>query len=169
MESLINDQIANEMYSANLYLSMSSYFISLDLDGFSNFYKVQAQEELSHAMKQFDYLHRVSGKLVMQSIPQPVTEFKSIDETIEVTLKHEEEVSKKIYEIAREALAEGDFATHTFIQWFITEQVEEIDTISHLLQKVRMIKDNTSALYLLNTELSQRKFAGTIDVNSNAN
>ena len=169
MESLINDQIANEMYSANLYLSMSSYFISLDLDGFSNFYKVQAQEELSHAMKQFDYLHRVSGKLVMQSIPQPVTEFKSIDETIEVTLKHEEEVSKKIYEIAKEALAEGDFATHTFIQWFITEQVEEIDTISHLLQKVRMIKDNTSALYLLNTELSQRKFAGTIDVNSNAN
>lgn len=156
MEELINDQFNKELYSVNLYLSMSSYFKSRDLDGFAHFFRIQAQEEQMHAMKQFDYIHQVDGVIVMKEVAAPQTKFKSIKQVFELSLAHEKSVTKSIYNIVEQALKDKDFATHAFFQWFITEQVEEEATVKTLIKKIEMIGDNSSALYLLNDELAKR-------------
>jgi ferritin len=158
MLQLLNDQFNRELYSVNLYLSMASYCLSEDLDGFANFYRVQAQEETFHAMKQFDYIHQVEGKVTMQALSQPPAEFSGLTDLFEKTIAHEKEVSRSINELVQQALSESDFATHTFLQWFITEQVEEESTMHTLLKKLKMIGDNQSALYLMNEELGRRTF-----------
>ena len=157
IENLLNDQIMKELFSVNLYLSISSYFMDLELDGFANFFREQAQEETMHAMKQFDYIHQVDGKVTMGIIEAPKTEFGSIMEALKVSLNHEQEVTAAIHNIVKEAMAESDFATHTFLQWFVTEQVEEEGLLRNLLKKMEMVGDNSSALYLLNEELGRRK------------
>jgi ferritin len=156
MQEMLNEQYHKEIYSAHLYLSMCSYFLDRDLDGFANYFKVQAQEELMHAAKQFDYMHEIDGKISMKSIDAPPNEFDSIIDCFEQTLAHEREVTKSIYSLVKQALDEGDFASHTFLQWFVTEQVEEESSVKTLLKKLEMIGDNSSALYLLNDELSKR-------------
>lgn len=158
MLQLLNDQFNRELYSVNLYLSMASFCLSEDLDGFANFYKVQAQEETFHAMKQFDYIHQIEGKVTMQALAEPPAIFSSLIHLFEETIKHEKEVSKSINQLVQQALSESDFATHTFLQWFITEQVEEENTMQTLLKKLKMIGDNQSALYLMNEELGRRVF-----------
>lgn len=158
MLQLLNDQFNRELYSVNLYLSMASFCLSEDLDGFANFYKVQAQEETFHAMKQFDYIHQIEGKVTMLALAQPPSVFSSLIHLFEQTILHEKEVSKSINQLVQQALSESDFATHTFLQWFITEQVEEENTMQTLLKKLKMIGDNQSALYLMNEELGRRVF-----------
>lgn len=156
MEKLINDQFNKELYSVNLYLSMSSYFKSRDLDGFAHFFRIQAKEENMHAMKQFDYIHQVDGVIAMQTVAAPPTTFESIKQVFELSLSHERLVTKSIYNIVEQALNDKDFATHAFFQWFITEQVEEEATVKTLIKKIEMIGDNSSSLYLLNDELLKR-------------
>jgi ferritin len=156
MEQMLNDQYNKEVYSAHLYLSMCSYFLDRDLDGFANYFKIQSKEELMHAEKQFEYVHDVDGKITMGAIEAPGNEFESIIDCFQQTLAHEKEVTQSIYGLVKQALAEGDFATHTFLQWFITEQVEEESSVKALLKKLEMIGDNSSALYLLNDELLKR-------------
>lgn len=158
MEQMLNEQINKELFSSHLYLSMCSYFLEKELDGFANFFRVQAQEELFHAHKQFDYIHHAGGKITMMAVAQPQTDFDSTLQAFEVTLKHERSVSQSINDLAKQAISEDDYATHAFLQWFLTEQVEEEALVNNLLAKLRMIGDNTSALYLLNTELAQRSF-----------
>lgn len=158
MEKLLNEQIAKELYSANLYLSMCSYFKEQELDGFANFFRVQSKEELFHADKQFDYVHEVGGKVTLAALAKPETDFKSVIDVFKITLKHEESVTKSINALVKQALEENDYASHTFLQWFITEQVEEEAQVNNLLRKLQMIGDNSSAMYLLNNELLQRTF-----------
>jgi ferritin len=157
MEKLLNEQFLRELFSANQYLSISSYYESLELDGFANFFRIQAQEELMHAMKQFDYLHQVDGRIIMDAIPRPVTEFHNIKEGIELSLKQEREITRQINSLMKEAMNESDFATQSFLQWFINEQVEEEAIVNNVLRKLELIGDNTSALYLLNEELKRRQ------------
>lgn len=157
MEKALNDQFNMELESSNLYLSMCSYFIDKDLDGFANFYRLQAMEEHEHAMRIFDYVHEVDGKIEMRSISTVETEFESNEEVLRITLDHEKKVSKSIYDLVGQALEEKDYATHSMLQWFVSEQVEEEALIKSYLQKVRMVGDSNSALYLLNEELGQRK------------
>lgn len=157
MQQMLNEQFHREMLAANQYLAISSYFEGRDLDGFSHFFRLQAQEEMSHAMKQFDYLHRVDGRIIMQQVPQPQTEFGSDMEALEFALNHERKVTKDINRIMKVASEEEDFATQTFMQWFVNEQVEEEDLLRTINKKLAMVGDNTSALYLLNEELRQRK------------
>ncbi|MCL4152431.1 UNVERIFIED_CONTAM: hypothetical protein GTU68_006670 [Idotea baltica] len=156
MEQMLNDQYNKEVFSAHLYLSMCSYFLDRDLDGFANYFRIQSKEELQHAEKQFDYVHDVDGKITVGAVDAPDTEFKSIIDCFEQTLAHEKLITQSIYGLVRQALEEGDFATHTFLQWFITEQVEEESSVKALLKKLEMIGDNSSALYLLNDELLKR-------------
>jgi ferritin len=158
MEKLLNEQINKEIYSSNLYLSICSYFLDKELDGFANFFRVQAQEELFHANKQFDYVHDAGGKVTMMAIDAPESNFKSLIQVFEITLKHERMVSQSINNLVKHALSENDYATNAFLQWFLTEQVEEEATVNNLLAKLKMIGDNSSALYLLNTELKSRTF-----------
>ena len=157
MESLLNEQFHREMSAAMRYLAISSYFENKDLDGFAHFYRLQAQEEMSHAMKQFDYLHTVDGKITMQAIQQPMTDFAHNVEVLEFTLKQEQLVTEDINQLMKAAVELGDFATQTFLQWFVQEQVEEEDNVRTILAKLRMVGDNSSALYLLNEELKNRQ------------
>ncbi|WNJ18977.1 ferritin [Pontibacter sp. G13] len=157
MQQLINDQYHRELFSANQYLAMSSYFLQEDLDGFANFFRVQAEEELMHAMKQFDYLHEVDGKIEHGPIDSPSNTFGSLLEVFEEAYKHEQLITKHIHEIVKVAMQEGDFATHQFFQWFVMEQVEEESTMRTLIAKIKLIDGNKSALYLMNEELMKRK------------
>ncbi len=158
IENMLNEQITKELFSVNQYLVMASFFMKQELNGFANFFLVQSQEENFHGMKQFTYLHDVGGALKLQEIPAPFIDFKNVKHVFEVTLQHEKMVSKSISALIKAALAEDDFATYAFLQWFITEQVEEEATIENILKKLEMIGDNSSALYLLNDELSKRTF-----------
>ncbi|MCL4143657.1 UNVERIFIED_CONTAM: hypothetical protein GTU68_048754 [Idotea baltica] len=156
MEQMLNDQYNKEVFSANLYLSMCSYFLDRDLDGFANYFRIQSKEELQHAEKQFDYVHEVDGKITVGAYEAPVANFDSILDCFQQTLEHEKFVTKSIYGLVKQSLEEGDYATHTFLQWFVTEQVEEEANVKALLKKLEMIGDNSSALYLLNDELLKR-------------
>lgn len=156
IEKMLNDQFNNELYSENVYLSICSFFKSKELDGFANFFRVQAHEEKAHADKLFDYLHETGGKVTLDKIGKPETNFKSLVHAFEIALKHEEFVTKSFNDIAKAALAENDFATYTFLQWFITEQVEEESLFNNLITKLKLIGDSGSTLYLLNNELRSR-------------
>ncbi len=156
--NLINDQIAKEQYAAQYYLSMSAWFSGRDLDGIANYFRVQSKEELMHADKMFDYLNDVSGEIIVGAIPQPPNAFSSAVEIFEKALEHEKIVTQSIFNILKNANDEGDFATVSFLQWFVNEQVEEEANASQLVTKIKMVCDNPSALYLFDQELSQRVF-----------
>jgi ferritin len=155
VESLINEQIAKEQYAAQYYLAMSAWFETQDLEGLANYFRVQSKEELMHADKMFDYLNDVGGKVILQTIPAP-SEFADALNIFEKALAHEKEVTKSIFNIVKVATEENDFATTSFLQWFINEQVEEEATASQYVSKIKMVKDNPSALYLFDQELGQK-------------
>ena len=109
MESLLNQQFHREMFSAMQYLAISSYFEDKNLDGFSHFFRLQAQEEMGHAMKQFDYLHRVDGKITMQGIDQPRVDFESNEAALEFALQQEQSVTDNINSLMNQCLFEKCF------------------------------------------------------------
>lgn len=158
MEDLLNEQINKEMFSANMYWAISAWFLSQDLDGFANYFKVQMQEEMFHAEKQFNYLDDVGGEIIIGAVAKPEFKFQSVLDAFEFTLAHEKTVTQSIFNLVKVAMEEHDYATHTFLQWFITEQVEEEAVVNQIISKLKMIGDNSSALYLLNTELATRTF-----------
>ncbi len=158
ISSLINEQIAKEQYAAQYYLSMSAWFYAQDLDGIANYFRVQSKEELMHADKMFDFLTDVGANIVIGEIPQPPHVFADALDIFDKALEHEKIVTKSIFNIVKAANDEGDFATTSFLQWFINEQVEEEANASQLLAKIKMVKDNPSALYLFDQELATRVF-----------
>ena len=157
IQEMINEQFHKELYSAHLYLAMSSYFLTQDLDGFAHFFRLQADEETMHAMKQFDYLHEVDGQITIGTIQAPQTTFDSIVQVFELALEHEKLVTRSINSIVKAALDCSDFATHGFLQWFVQEQIEEESTLRSIIAKIKLADGNKSTLYLLNEELLQRQ------------
>lgn len=155
---LLNEQIAKEQFAAQLYLSMSAWFSSKDLDGIANYFRVQAKEELFHADKIFDYLNDIGGEIEMGAIDKPENSFKDAEEIFEKALAHEKLVTQSIFNILKVANEIGDYATVSFLQWFVNEQVEEEANASQLLAKIRMVANDSSALYLFNQELAQRVY-----------
>jgi Ferritin-like protein len=135
---------------------MAVYCESIDLPGFSNFFRIQAQEELFHAMKFFDYIQQKNGEIVLEKIDQPTIKFESITHVFESALEHEQIVTKKIYNLADIATEEKEHATLSLLKWFIDEQVEEENTFDTILKKLKRTKDNIAALYLLDDELAKR-------------
>lgn len=157
LQKAINNQIQAEMYSANLYLSMSGYCMSQNLKGFSNWLRVQYQEETAHALKLLDYLLERGGEVELQAIEAPPAEFGKPVEVFEKVLAHEEHVTSlinKLYEVAAE---EKDVAAQIFLQWFVTEQVEEEASAGDILAQLRMIGDKTGGIFFLDKELAARK------------
>ena len=155
---LINEQIVHEQYAAQYYLCMSAWFYGQDLDGIANYFRVQSKEELMHADKMFDYLKDVGVNIEIGAIERPEQKFQNATEIFERALQHEKKVTQLIFNIVKNATEEGDFATVSFMQWFINEQVEEEASASQLVSKIKMVCDNPSALYLFDQELSQRVF-----------
>jgi ferritin len=137
---------------------MSAWFYAQDLEGIGNYFRVQSKEELMHADKMFDYVNDVGGKIILNEVPKPPHEFSNAQEIFEKALDHERLVTKSIFNIVKAANDESDFATTSFLQWFINEQVEEESSASLLVTKIKMVKDNPSALYLFDQELAQRVF-----------
>jgi len=158
LEKAINDQVNFEIYSSYLYLAMSSWFTSKNLMGFANWMRVQAQEELIHAMKFFNYVNERGGRAILSQIKGPENEWKSPLAAFEDAYKHEIVVSSRICNIADIALEEKDHMTHNMIQWFVNEQVEEESNAKGVVDKLKLIKDNPGGLFMLDAELGQRVF-----------
>lgn len=158
MEEALNYQLNRELYSGYLYLAMAAYFDDQDLPGFANWMRIQAQEELSHAMKFYDYLVRRGGRAVMDAIEAPENEWESAAAVFEQVYQHEQMVTGLIHKLVDLALEISDHATNNFLQWFVAEQVEEEESSSGVLHKVKMASQSRSGLYMLDQELGQRVF-----------
>lgn len=157
LQDAINEQINKELYSAYIYLAMSAYCTSINLNGFARWFKVQFEEEQAHAFKFMHFVHERRGRVLLKAIEEPQLEFKSIEDVFEITLKHEEFVTASIYSILELATAEKDHATVSFLKWFVDEQVEEEATADEILQKLLMIKGNPNGLMALDNALGKRK------------
>jgi ferritin len=156
IQSALNDQIALEVNSAYLYLSMAAFFEGENLSGFAHWMKLQYQEETGHAMKLFDYLNDRGGKVVLQAIGQPNSRFKSAREVFQSVLEHEREVSGSIGKLYELAVKEGDHATMVEMQWFIKEQVEEEKTAEKILEQLKVVGDHAVSLLMLDRQLAMR-------------
>ena len=156
VQDAINEQIKNEIYSAYIYLSMSAYFTANNLPGFARWLKVQYQEETAHAMKFFDYVNDRGGRVALQAIPQPPTEWKSSLEAFTQVLEHEQKVTALINKLYEVAVAEKDYATQVLLQWFITEQVEEEKNASEIVANLKLIDARGTAVLMLDHQLGKR-------------
>ncbi|UCH89673.1 MAG: ferritin [Thermoplasmata archaeon] len=158
MEKALNEQLNAEMYSSYLYLSMSAYFQSRDLPGFANWMRVQAQEELMHAMKFYDFINERGGRVKLDTIEGPEVEWESPQSTFEHVLKHEQKVTGLINGLVDKAIELKDHASNNFLQWFVDEQVEEEASASDVLQKIKLVGSDGSGLLFLDQELGKRIF-----------
>jgi ferritin len=156
IEDALNQQITDEYYSSYLYLSMSAHCQVINMTGCAHWLRLQAQEELGHALKIFDYLLNRGGRAVLGEIKKPPTEWNNSTELFEAVLAHEQLVTSKINDLVQIADDEKDRATHAFLQWFVTEQVEEESTADEILHKFKLVGDNGSGLLMIDTELGSR-------------
>ena len=158
MMDSINGQINRELYSAYLYISMAAYATSIGLKGFANWLQVQVQEELFHARKMYDYVNQQGGRVILKAIEEPPSDFKSPKDLFEKTLEHERKVTAMINKLASQAKSENDHATEIFMQWFVTEQVEEEANPTEILQKLNLIGKDANGLFMVDAELALRVF-----------
>lgn len=158
MQKALNEQINAELWSAYLYLSMSAYFEDKNLPGFANWMKIQWQEEISHAMKLFDYVNERGGRVNLMPIAEVKTEWTGPIEVFSETLEHERKVSALINNLVNIAISEADHATNNVLQWFVAEQVEEEATAENLLEQLKMIDGFGHGMLMLDRELAQRTF-----------
>jgi ferritin len=158
MEKAMNEQINRELYSSYLYLSMCAYAQSKGMPGVSNWMKIQAQEELTHANKFFDYLLERGGKVALKAIDAVPVEFGSVIDMFEKVLEHEEFVTASINNLADIANEISDHATRSMLLWFINEQVEEEANVMSILDQLRMVEGKGQGLFLIDKDLATRVF-----------
>ncbi len=158
VEKLLNEQIAKEFYSAQLYLSMSSWFSSKSLDGFAKYYYIQAMEERAHAHIIYHYILKAGGRALLSTIDAPKTEWKDVLEVLTETVTHEEYVTSLIYTIIDAAQQAKDFKVVQFFQWFVEEQTEEEDNANKNKGRFEAMGLDGKALYLLDQELGARVY-----------
>jgi len=158
MEAALNDQINAELYSAYLYLSMAAYFEKEGLKGFSNWMRVQSQEEVAHAMKFYNFITERGGVVKLTAVEQPKQVWKDTEEALADTLKHEQYITERIYQLVSLSREETDPATEIFLQWFVNEQVEEESSAEDLISTYKLAGGKGGALYHMDKELAQRVF-----------
>jgi len=161
IQDALNAQLNAESFSAHLYMSMSAHFQSVNLKGMAHWMRLQADEETTHVMKFFDYVLSRGGKVALDQIGAPPTEWESPLAVFEAAYGHEQQVSAKINTLVDLALAERDHASNAFLQWFVTEQVEEEESVSEIVDQLKLIADDRGALFMLDRELGQRRAATT--------
>jgi ferritin len=158
MQNALNSQINAEFYSSYLYLSMSASFESISLGGFSKWMQAQAQEELMHAMKFYHYVNERGGRVTLGVIEAPPMKWDSPLAVFEATHEHEQKVTSLINQLVDLAIEEKDHATNSFLQWFVTEQVEEEATADDIVKKLKLMDDAPGGLFMLDRELGARVF-----------
>ncbi|MEE4310441.1 MAG: ferritin [candidate division KSB1 bacterium] len=158
MAAMINEQIKNELYSGHLYLAMAAYCSSVDMDGMANFFVIQEQEERFHAMKFYHYLVEQNHDVKIYGLDQPKIDYKSLEEVFDDAWKHEQKVTKLINDLMALAKEENDYATQSFLHWYIDEQVEEEAGMLAILKKIRMVGEKGHGILMIDRELAQRSF-----------
>ena len=156
---LLNQQINKEFYSAYLYLDFSNYYYDIGLDGFGNWYRIQAQEERDHAMLFLQYLQNNGEKITLEAIDKPSVELVSAKAILGEGLKHEQFVTSLIHNIYDVAYSVKDFRTMQFLDWFVKEQGEEETNADNLVKKFELFGDDPKSLYMLDNELGARVYA----------
>ncbi len=156
VQDALNDQIQAEMASAYLYLAMAAYCEAMNLKGFGHWLRAQYNEEVGHAMKMFDYVIERGGQVALKAIEAPPAEFGSPADVFAKVLAHEQHVTARINSLYELAVAEKDYATQIFLQWFISEQVEEEASADEIIERMKLAGDKGSALVWLDKELGKR-------------
>lgn len=158
MNEALNEQMNAEMFSSYLYLSMAAFFESKNLSGFANWMMVQVQEEDAHAMKFFDFVNERGGRVKLTAIEAPQLEWESPLDAFEAAYKHECMISERIHKLVDLAREHSDHPTETFLQWFVTEQVEEESSTDDIVQQLKLIGNEGQGLFMMDRELGQRTF-----------
>ena len=156
MAQALNGQINKELYSAYLYMSMSAYSNKTGLKGFANWFMVQYHEEMFHAMKLYEYIQRQGEEVKLEAIKEPPSEFSSQLDMFTQTLTHEQYITSSINDLMELAISKKDHATQIFLEWYVTEQVEEEENDNDIILQLKLIGDNTHALLMLDRELTAR-------------
>ena len=158
IHELLNQQINHEFYSAYLYLEFSNYFKSKGLDGFANWYQIQAQEERDHALLFYNYLHNENQPVTLEAIAKPTGEYASHLDVLKAGLQHEKFVTSLINNIYSAAYDARDFRTMQFLDWFVDEQREEEDSADSMVSRYKLFGQDPRGLYLLDQEYAGRVY-----------
>ena len=156
VQDAMNAQIQKELASAYLYLAMAAWFSEASLNGFAHWMRVQGREEMGHALKFFDYLHDRNGHVALEAIGKPAATWASPLAAFEAARQHEESVSASIRALYDLAVQEKDYASHPFLEWFLTEQVEEEKTSTQIVESLKLAGDHPGAILMLDRELGGR-------------
>jgi len=156
--SLLNEQINKEFYSAYLYLDMANYYSEMHLDGYANYYTIQAQEERDHALLFMKYMQNNGLKVTFEAIAKPDQVFDSVISPLEIAAEHERYVTSLINNIYKEAHADGDYRTMKFLDWFVDEQMEEEESADKMIAQYKLFGQDPRGLYLLNQEYAGRVY-----------
>lgn len=156
MQDALNAQVNAELYSAYLYLSMVAHFEAVNLPGFGHWMRIQAMEEVAHAMRLFDFINERGGRSILDAIEGPPVEFGSPLDIMQAAYEHEQHVTRLIHSLYDLATEEKDHATRVMLEWFITEQVEEEDNASSIVDQLTTIADHPQGLFMLDRELGTR-------------
>jgi ferritin len=156
IEDAFNKQINAELFSSYLYLSMSAYFEAQSLPGMASWMRAQAQEENTHAMKFYDFIFERDGRVTLTALDAPKTEWGSPLQAFEEAYKHECMISGRINDLVNLAIAEKDHASANFLQWFVTEQVEEEASVLAIVDQLKMVGDHSMGLFMTDRELGRR-------------
>lgn len=157
INEILNEQINKEFYSGYLYLSMSAHLKELGLCGFSSWMKLQAREEVEHGLRIFDYLIDCNSFVTLKQIRTPDFEFEGITSIFNHIYEHEQCITRSIMTVAKIAEEECDRTTLNFIDWFISEQIQEEETVKNIIKRLELFGDDKVALYLMDKELGERK------------
>ncbi|WP_135612862.1 ferritin [Methanococcoides sp. AM1] len=158
MTDALNTQINKEMYSAYLYMAMSAHSSNVGLNGFANWFMVQYQEEMLHTMKLYNYVSDQGAPVKLMQIDEPPQEFGTALDMLYATLEHEQFITKSINDLVDLAIEEKDHATHIFLQWYITEQIEEEGNDNEIIDKLKLAGEEGNGLFIIDKELSARVF-----------
>ena len=156
VQLLLNQQVAKELYASNLYLAMSGHFAEANLMGMANWMRIQSEEERGHALRFFDFVIDREGQVEVGAVDQPPAEFGNPVEIFAEALEHERKVTASINAIYAQAVKNDDYATQIFLQWFITEQVEEEASAAEMVERLKMAGDDRAALLMLDAEMKGR-------------
>jgi ferritin len=156
MQDALNEQVNKEFFSAYMYLAMSAYCSTIGLPGFANWMRMQYEEEIMHVTKMYDYIMGQGGVIDLKAIEQPDREYGTPLAIFETTLEHEQLVTNLIHRIMDLAVEERDYATQTFLQWYVTEQVEEESNVNDILAPLRMVGEDKGGLMMIDQQLAVR-------------
>ncbi len=156
IQDAFNEQIKEELFSSYIYLAMAAHFEAENLDGFANWMRHQAQEEVEHAMRLFDHINRRGGRVVLKALGEPPLEFGSPLDAFRKALEHEKHITGRIHDLYELAQQEKDYPAQMELQWFVDEQVEEEENTGRVVDLLELAGDNKGALLMLDRELGKR-------------